>query len=62
MPVKKKDALKKFFDSCPTHANFDLTSDIAFTKKPKAMQKLYKNIMGMNPSLPCTVPWLFNGP
>jgi hypothetical protein len=65
MPVKKKDALKKFFDSCPTHANFDLTSDIAFTKKPKAMQKLYEKHYGYEPqpSLyhPVVIQWSVKG-
>jgi len=59
------DKLKKFFDSCPTQANFDLTADIAFTKKPKTMQKLYEKHYGYKPepSLyhPVVIQWSIKG-
>jgi hypothetical protein len=67
MVAKKKptDALKRFFDSCPTRANFDLTSDIGFRKKPKAMQKLYEKQNGFKPepSLyhPVVIQWSVKG-
>jgi hypothetical protein len=68
MATKKKDPkdkLKRFFDSCPTSANFDLTSDVAFTKKPRAMQKLYEEHYGYEPqpSLyhPICIQWSIKG-
>ena len=67
MAIKKNsgDALKKFFDNCPTQANFDLTADKAFIKKPKTMQKLYEKHYGYKPESsiyrPVAIQWSVKG-
>jgi hypothetical protein len=62
---KPADTLKRFFDSCPTQANFDLTSDIAFVNKPKTMQKLYEKRYGFKPESslysPVVIQWSIKG-
>ena len=68
MAAKKSGSglrLRKFFDSCPTTANFDLTSDVGFRKKPKTMEKLYEKRCGYKPQpsiySPVVIQWSVKG-
>jgi hypothetical protein len=67
MKSKKKKPLdlKKFFEKFKTDANFDMTIDESFAKKPKTMAKKYEKAYGFKPvpSLyhPVEVHWTAKG-
>lgn len=61
----KKPSLHEIFNKFKTDANFDITIDESFHKKPKTMAKKYEKAYGFKPvpSIyhPVTVKWTAKG-
>jgi hypothetical protein len=65
MKYRKKPSLIEIFKQFKTDANFDMTIDEAFAKKPKTMAEKYEKAYGFKPvpSIyhPVTVKWTAKG-